>query len=71
MVIDVNYKSKSTICPYLDDSDIRCESRFSLSRLKDAFELCVGHYDECPLYRQLKDEELSRTTRQLVAAVGE
>ena len=41
-------------CPFIDCDDARCDVRFSLSRLDQAFHVCLnGGYVRCPTYYQL------------------
>ena len=43
-------------CPFIDLGDPRCESRFTLQHLSDAFRLCVGGYRSCPNFYRLSQE---------------
>ncbi len=40
-------------CPLIDRDDPACRSRFTLTRLSDAFDLCFGDYRRCPHYQRL------------------
>lgn len=42
------------VCPFIDLNDPRCDARFSLSRIDQAFHVCLssGH-TRCPTYYQL------------------
>jgi hypothetical protein len=54
-------------CPFLNRSDVRCSSHFSLDRLEDAFEDCFGDYKACPMYAEMLRERTDR--RRATAAV--
>ena len=47
-------------CPFLNQSDERCSSHFSLDRLGDAFDHCLNQYAMCPVYRDLLLEVRNR-----------
>ena len=40
-------------CPHVDLNDPRCNSRFSLGRLDQAFCVCFGAFHACPMYHQI------------------
>lgn len=51
-------ESTELVCPFIDGDDARCAERFSLSRLEQAFGVCVnGGYGWCPIYQQLSQEQ--------------
>jgi len=60
-----------TICPFIDASDSRCESKLSLDHLRDAFDLCICNYHHCPIYRQIQNERHAESTRPLIAACAQ
>ena len=47
-------------CPFLNKSDARCGTHFSLETLDSAFDHCVGSYADCTTYRELLGERLER-----------
>lgn len=47
-------------CPFLNRSDVRCSSHFSLDHLEDAFEDCFGDYRACPTYAEMLRERTDR-----------
>jgi hypothetical protein len=47
-------------CPFLNRSDARCSSHFSLDHLSDAFEQCMDAYQACPVYLELLAERRQR-----------
>ena len=56
-------------CPFLNRSDVRCSSYFSLDRLQHAFEHCFDDYRACPRYAELlKERQERRTAAGSVAA---
>jgi len=44
-------------CPFIDRDDARCDERFTLSRLREAFSYCFDSYQSCPVYHQLMREQ--------------
>ena len=54
-------------CPFLNRTDARCSTHFSLDRLTHAFEHCFDHYKACPVYIELLVE---RRLRRAGAAPG-
>lgn len=65
-------------CPFLNRSDDRCSSHFSLDHVSDALEQCFGQYGGCGVYRELLAERRERRgdlpgqreARQAAAAAG-
>ena len=49
-------RTEPTACPFMDLDDHRCASRFSLSRLNEAFGICMNRYLACPTYYRLLRE---------------
>lgn len=49
-------------CPHVDLNDSRCNSRFSLGRLDQAFCVCFGAFHACPMYHQI-NADLTRKSR--------
>lgn len=47
-------------CPFLNRSDARCSTHFSLERLDRAFDHCFGRYHECSVYLELLTERRVR-----------
>ena len=41
-------------CPYLERRDTRCASSWTLVTLTEAFRLCVGRYEYCSRYNQIR-----------------
>jgi hypothetical protein len=44
------------VCPYVEQSDVRCASHFNLGRLDQAFDHCFEHAGFCPVYNRLLRE---------------
>lgn len=45
-------------CPYIDRDDCRCATRFSLGRLDQMFEICLGPgMAGCFMYHRLRQED--------------
>lgn len=47
-------------CPFLNRSDARCSTHFSIDTLSAAFGHCLGVYPDCPTYRELLAERRAR-----------
>jgi len=43
-------------CPHLNADDPRCASRLCLSRLDQAFSVCLGAFHACPMFHRINDE---------------
>jgi len=54
-------------CPFLNRTDSRCSSHFSLDRLNDAFDQCLGAYQACPVYLELLAERRQRRSEAAMA----
>lgn len=49
----------SNSCPYLERNDGRCSSRFSLDRLDQMFEVCLGPgVQGCFMFHRLRREDV-------------
>jgi hypothetical protein len=47
-------------CPFLNKSDVRCGSHFSLTKLGRAFDHCFGCYAACTTYQEMLIERQDR-----------
>jgi len=47
-------------CPFLNRTDHRCGSHFTLERLEHAFAFCFDRYTACPVYLELLVERRVR-----------
>ena len=47
-------------CPFLNRTDSRCGSHFTLERLEHAFAYCFDRYNACPVYLELLVERRVR-----------
>jgi len=56
------------LCPHIEQNDVRCSHRFSLTRLDQAFSVCLGAYHGCPMYHRLNRE--SDAELRLAADIG-
>lgn len=45
------------MCPLLERADIRCAEHLTLQNLMQAFADCAHHYQACPVFQQLMDED--------------
>jgi len=43
-------------CPHVNRNDPRCGSRFTVDRLDQAFAVCFGSYQGCPMYHRINAE---------------
>jgi len=43
-------------CPHLDRNDVRCGSRLTITRLDEAFGLCMADFRRCPVFHRLTRE---------------
>ena len=50
-------------CPFLNRSDRRCATCFSLKGLSSAYSFCFGQYQGCPVYLELLVERRVRRIR--------
>jgi hypothetical protein len=53
-------------CPFLNRSDDRCSTNFSLERLNSTYDYCFGEYATCPVYLELLLERRVRRMGQKV-----
>ena len=75
-VMDDDHTHRSTTectCPHVNKNDLRCGSRFSLSRMKQAFDTCFSAYHTCPMYHRIEAERRQQERdavrrRHLIAA---
>jgi hypothetical protein len=51
---------RAIYCPFLNRSDPRCASHFSIDHLNAAFDQCFDQYPTCPAYRELLSERRVR-----------
>ena len=51
-------------CPFLNRSDVRCGTHFSLTTLDSAFEQCFGCYGSCSTYHEMLAERRDRQQQQ-------
>jgi hypothetical protein len=40
-------------CPFIEDGNPACSSRFTLGHLDQAYSVCFGAYQSCSVYQQL------------------
>jgi len=45
-------------CPFLNSSNPHCSYNLNMQHLDEAFDLCTGHYQSCPIYLELTRNEL-------------
>lgn len=43
-------------CPFMNRDDPRCVRHFSLSRVSEAYTICLNGYKDCPTYYQIRVE---------------
>lgn len=49
--------SQTRVCPFINRDDPRCAHRFRLSRVSEAFGVCLNAPTTCPIYHQLMGEQ--------------
>ncbi len=54
---DASLPESRRVCPHLDRDDPRCASRLNLGRLDQAYSVCFGSFDVCPMYHELNAED--------------
>jgi hypothetical protein len=47
------------VCPFLDQSDARCDSHLTLANLARAFAHCADEYTVCPIFRAMRAEPVA------------
>jgi len=50
---------RADVCPHVNRNDLRCASRFNLGRIEQAFCICFGAFQGCPMYHRINDEQWS------------
>lgn len=50
-------------CPYVDENQACCASRFSIGRLDQTFSICFGTFHGCPMYHRLSEAETEAARR--------
>jgi hypothetical protein len=43
-------------CPHVNRDDQRCNTRFQLDRIEQAFCVCFGAFHACPMFHQINAE---------------
>ncbi len=56
-------------CPHVNRDDHRCASRFGLTRIDQAFDVCFGTFQACPMYHRINGE-LDAVARNAAAAAA-
>jgi len=65
------------LCPFVNKSDIRCATHWTLRNLTQTFSHCADRFSVCPVYRSLmrelctdvQDRQHVRAARGVLAAV--
>lgn len=66
-------------CPFINHDDARCGNRFRLGGLDQAFGVCFGSFNVCPMYHRISHEIEARASHEediasaqpaIVAGVG-
>ncbi|MEE8170301.1 MAG: hypothetical protein V3T70_07115 [Phycisphaerae bacterium] len=60
---------KRCVCPHFQGDDARCAERFTLNRMAEVFEFCLGAHDRCSVYHELTID-VRRATPQRLAQAG-
>jgi len=48
---------RARACPYVNQNDARCGSRFALGRIDQAFSVCFGAFHGCPMFHRISREQ--------------
>lgn len=43
-------------CPFINRNEQRCGTRFGLGRIDQAFTVCFGAFQACPMFQQIRKE---------------
>ncbi len=57
------------ICPYFEWNDVRCARRFTLQRLSEVFDHCLGEFDTCKVFHQISISIQGKGETDVVARV--
>ena len=55
-MVEPSEQTSPGACPFVECNDLRCGSRFSLSRIDQAFGVCFDAYHTCPMYHLIRSE---------------
>ena len=58
-------------CPFIDSANPHCSVSLNMQHLEDAFEICTGHYELCPVFIQMSRSELEPVGSGAKASQGE
>jgi hypothetical protein len=47
---------RSNLCPFVNKSDVRCATHWTLRNLWETFNHCADRFSACPVYRTLLRE---------------
>jgi hypothetical protein len=56
-------------CPFFHGNEARCAERFTLSRMSEVFEFCLGRHERCDIYQDLMIDEHLLNRPRLAQAV--
>lgn len=51
--------SSAGACPYVERGDSRCDRRFTLDRINEAFAVCFGAHHGCEQFHRLRRQDLA------------
>jgi len=57
-------------CPHINRNDQRCGSRFCMDRLDQAFSVCFGSFNGCPMYHRINSELARRRANAVAGATN-
>jgi hypothetical protein len=58
--------SEQNHCPFLNRSDVRCSTNFSLERINNTYDYCFGQYSACSVYLEMLVERRVRRLKESV-----
>ena len=63
-------ESEPLVCPFIDLNDSRCAKHFSLTRMDEAFEVCLRRHRRCVTYHQiLRERDGERQPTVIIGAI--
>jgi hypothetical protein len=52
-----NESNTSSCCPYVENTNPACSSRFTLGKLDQACSVCFGAYQTCSVYQRVSGKQ--------------
>ena len=55
-------------CPYINHDYSECSQTLNIQNLGGAFELCTDQYQQCPVYRRLRETQMGGVSSVVLSA---